>query len=116
MTAPTIWTAHRVGGRLLCGRMFAGRYVCQGEIGSVAHSSLGGQASPPPGYVEGPPGMWELSAHLQSRLDVGRRPAWRRKMPSTSGPVIPLHPSKDPWKARCPHCRAVVQVTPDVLL
>jgi hypothetical protein len=103
--------ARRVQDRILCGRQVAGRYVCQGEIATVAVQRGPGRSVPGPfrDYVRLPRGMfaepgsqpvhWRQTARAArgGNVNVGPRYRMSRGTSWWSLPALPL--TRD-----CPHC------------
>lgn len=135
----TTWPARRDGNRILCGRLVAGRHVCQGEVARVQLPGGDAETWKPdgsgkggeyiflmPGYKEVPRGSgnWipnRRGANMAARgqtptwrtsLQVGQRDASRiTKPPSTAA----LFPMQLPFTIPCPHCKCVAEVTSRLL-
>jgi len=111
----TVWPARRLQGRLLCGRLVAGQYPCQGVIAWVAEDMVRNHAMMPPGMVEDPPGshFWRQTSRAVRRAAEGVGPS-RRHLPRGMGIDVLNEPAL-PWRRRCPHCRVLAEVTADLL-
>jgi hypothetical protein len=124
------WPARRSGDRIVCGRLVAGRHVCQGELARVERLIPGQDSGVaqevitlPTGFVEDPPGShhWRLSARAQQQMAASRAAVGTRRRTAGalgSAPDVPRVlrglPGPD-WTRECPHCKCTARVTRVVL-
>jgi hypothetical protein len=109
----TVWKARRKGDQILCGKHHpvTGRYWCQGVVAFVFGSAT---ITPLPEMVEDPPGFLRPSARRLRKEAAGQRvtfPIPRRPDHRTDDRPLP----RLPWQTACPRCKALVEVTRDLL-
>lgn len=121
MGGVTEWPA-RVGSRvlgvgvqqILCGRRGPdGRYVCQGDVGSLRAGVVEG----PVGGVPRDDGTVDLGSQAQRDLARGTLPRASRRWPkATSHGWNPHRRQMElPYRTRCPHCGCMALVDARVL-
>lgn len=143
----TTWAARRSKAAasrnlILCGRMVAGKFVCQGEIARI-DSSAGGVDRWSPSRVnpgdEGPEvvvltvgfkedpagsGTWVRTTKGHKMAADARQPTRNKEKHvgqrvgadiRSGASILPGSPMKFPFRLSCPHCGSLAEVTARVL-